>query len=131
MTAGLAVLDLRRNYRKGLIGAAVLGAVGLVVSALLGYPLAGVLLCAGMALGFVNSRLVLSSVARFTSGDGQHSSRRFAFGVFQRLAVITAVAVALALTFRPAGFAVLVGLAVFQLVMLGLAAGVSLRQVRK
>lgn len=125
-----ALTDLSRHYRKALIGVLFMGGLGLIVSALLGHPLAGVLLWAGLALGFINSRLALSSVSRFTAGE-DHSKRRFAVSAARRLVAITVVAVALALTFRPDGLAVIIGLGVFQMLMLGTASGEMLREVRK
>jgi hypothetical protein len=50
--------------------------------------------------------------------------------VLQRLGALTAVALLIAFAFRPQGFTVLIGLAAFQLLMMGAAAGAMLRQLR-
>lgn len=124
MTEGLTLTDLSRNHRKSLVGAAVLGGIALIVASLLGYWVVGALLCAGLALGVVNSRLMLSSTIRLAEND-EVSKRPFMFGTLRRLAAVSAVALALVYLFRPEGVAVVVGLAVFQLVMVT-TAGVSI-----
>jgi hypothetical protein len=50
--------------------------------------------------------------------------------VLQRLGVLTAIALLIAFAFRPQGFTVLIGLAVFQLLMMGSTAGAMVRQLR-
>jgi hypothetical protein len=51
-------------------------------------------------------------------------------GRLQRLGVLTAIALLIAFAFRPQGFTVLIGLAVFQLLMMGSTAGAMVRQLR-
>ncbi|MQA87345.1 MAG: hypothetical protein GEV03_22635 [Streptosporangiales bacterium] len=120
---------MSRNYRKALIGAAILGGVGVIVGTLLGYWAAGVLLCVGLALGGINSRLMLSSTFRLAESEVV-GKRPFMLGTLWRLAAITAVALALVFAFRPHGVAVVVGLAVFQLLMVVTAGASVLREVR-
>ena len=129
MTAGLALTDLSRNYRKALIAAAVIGGAGLVVGSLLGYWAAGALLCVGLALGAVNTRMMLSSTIRMAESE-EIGKRPFMFGTLRRLAGITAVALALVYFFRPEGVAVVVGLAVFQLLVVTAAGATIVREVR-
>ena len=127
MTAPLA--DAGRRYRLVLIACPVVGIAGLIALSVLGYPVAGAALCAGLFMGFVNSRMVIAQAAKFTQLENP-DKRALAFGVLQRLGALTAVALLIAFAFRPQGFAVLIGLAAFQLLMLGAATGTMVRQLR-
>jgi hypothetical protein len=112
-----------------LIVCPIAGLTGLIVLSVLGYPVAGTALCAGLFMGFINSRMVIAQAAKFTQMENP-SKRALTFGVLQRLGVLTAIALLIAFAFRPQGFAVLIGLAVFQLLMMGSTAGVVVRQLR-
>jgi hypothetical protein len=46
------------NLRRAAVIAACLGAVGIVILALMGYPLAGAFFCGGLGLGLFNTALV-------------------------------------------------------------------------
>lgn len=117
------------NLRRAALVAAGLGAAGFVVLAPMGYPLAGVFFCAGLALGLLNTALVQRSAARFAA-LGNPSKRRFAIAVLGRLALITVLALSLALLLQPEGLGVFGGLAVFQLMMIFLASIPMLRELR-
>jgi hypothetical protein len=80
-------------------------------------------------MGFINSRMVIAQAAKFTRLENP-DKRALTFGVLQRLAVLTAIALLIAFAFRPQGFTVLIGLAVFQLLMMGAATGAMVRQLR-
>jgi hypothetical protein len=90
---------------------------------------AGTAFCAGLFMGLINSRTVIAQAARLTRLE-HPGKRALAFGVLQRLGVLTAIALLTALAFRPQGFTVFIGLAVFQLVMMGAAASAMMRQLR-
>ncbi|HEY9388682.1 MAG TPA: ATP synthase subunit I [Mycobacteriales bacterium] len=107
------------NIRRSIIMAIVIGVAALVGTSLAGHPLAGVFGCAGLGLGALNVRLVQRSVVRFAEGTAPRRKQQFAVSVFGRLALITAVAVALGLLVRPDGLGIFGGLALFQLLMLG------------
>lgn len=94
----------------GVAGVAVLAPMGH-----LGLVLFGVL---GLALGLLNIALVHRSAARFAGSEDPHKKRRSAGGVLGRLAVISLIAVAIAALVRPEGLGVLMGLVVFQFVMI-------------
>jgi uncharacterized membrane protein (DUF4010 family) len=124
-----ALADMGRRYRLILTACPVIGVAALIALSVLGYPVAGAAFCVGLLLGLVNSRLVIAQAARFT--EAEHPDKRaLAFAVLQRLAALTAVALLVGFAFRPQGFAVLVGLAVFQLLMMGAASGALVRQLR-
>jgi hypothetical protein len=112
-----------------LIVCPIAGLTGLIVLSVLGYPVAGIALCVGLFMGFINSRMVIAQAAKFTQMENPNK-RALAFGVLQRLGVLTAIALLIAFAFRPQGFTVLIGLAVFQLLMMGSTAGAMVRQLR-
>jgi hypothetical protein len=124
-----ALADAGRRYRLVLIVCPVAGLTGLIVLSVLGYPIAGIALCAGLFLGFVNSRMMIAQAAKLTQTENP-DKRALTLGVLQRLGALTAVALLIAFAFRPQGFTVLIGLAAFQLLMMGAAAGAMLRQLR-
>lgn len=117
------------NVRRAALIAACLGAVVLVALALMGYALAGAFFCCGLALGLLNTTLVQRSAARFAAMDNP-SKRRFAGSVLGRLALITALALAIAV-WRPEGLGVFAGLAAFQLLMIFMASIPLLKQLRE
>ncbi|HKO00029.1 MAG TPA: hypothetical protein VJX10_23120 [Pseudonocardiaceae bacterium] len=106
-----AVMSLRRP----LLVSVLIGAAGLVVSALLGHVAMGLLGCVGLGLGLVNTRLLQRDVLNVISRD---SPSKKAVGVLsaRRLLVITAIAVALGIFVRPDGLGVFFGLAVYQFI---------------
>jgi hypothetical protein len=118
MAADAALGGVTRGYRRVFIVAAALGIVGLIVTALLGHYMAGVTLCVGIVLGFINARFTVSAAARFSNAKNR-SKRPIIFGSLQRLGLITAVALLVAYSFRPDGLAVLAGLALFHILLLG------------
>ncbi|MGI8695272.1 MAG: hypothetical protein ACR2JQ_01240 [Mycobacteriales bacterium] len=123
---GYAALNLRRAG----VGAAVLGAVALGVSVAIRHPLGGVFVLLGLALGAANVRAVQRSVAAFaTSSLG--GKKAFVGGVFLRLGALTVVGLALAYFVQPDGIGVVIGLALFQLLMLGAASVPVLRELRR
>ncbi|MGH3319401.1 MAG: hypothetical protein ACRDN9_04320 [Streptosporangiaceae bacterium] len=112
-----------------LIVTPVVGAIGVVASVLLGHPVAGVTFCGGLLLGLVNNNLTMSSVARLAA-SGSQAKKPLMVSALWRLAAITAIALFVGFTFRPDGFAVLVGLAIFQFLLLGSASGALIREFR-
>ena len=124
-----ALVDAGRRYRLVLIACPIAGLTGLIVLSVLGYPVAGIALCVGLFMGFINSRLVIAQAAKFTQMENP-DKRALTFGVLQRLGVLTAIALLIAFAFRPQGFTVFIGLAAFQLLMMGAAASAMVRQLR-
>ena len=110
--------------------AAGLGVASFLVLVPMGYPLAAALFCAGLGLGLCNMALVQRSAARFAA-SGNPIKRRFAMSALARLAVISALAVGLALVLRPQGLAVFAGLAACQLLMIFVASVPLVRELRR
>jgi hypothetical protein len=106
-----AVISLRRP----LLISAGLGAVALVVSALLHHVPMGILGCIGLGLGLANARMLQRDVLTVISRDNPSKK---AVGILsaRRLLIITAIAVALGIFVRPDGLGVFFGLAVYQFI---------------
>lgn len=106
-----AVVSLRRP----MLVSAVVGTVGLVVAALLGHVVMGILGVVGLGLGLFNTRLMQRDVVNVISQD---NPTKKAVGVLsaRRLLMITAIAVALGIFIRPDGLGVFFGLAVYQFI---------------
>ncbi len=107
----------RATYRRSVFGAVVAGLLALAVLVPAGLGMYGLFACVGLALGVLNSGLVVRSVVRYATVP-HPSKARFSGSVLGRLAVITALAFAVALLFRPAGIAVFAGLVLFQFLAL-------------
>ncbi|HEV8562285.1 MAG TPA: ATP synthase subunit I [Actinophytocola sp.] len=109
-----AVMSLRRPVAI----AAAVGAVGLLVCGLFGHIVMGILLVVGLGLGLFNTRLLQRSVVKVISSE---NPSRTAIGrsSLPRLLLITGLAVALGIFLKPDGFGVFLGLAVFQVIILG------------
>jgi hypothetical protein len=124
--------EVALQTRRMTLPAVVMGVVGLVVATVLGWPLAGVGVCLGLAFGMINARLLQGAVERRFEVLMGGSARRthFLSSGMTHLAGITAVTLLLVWLVRPLGFGTLIGLAVFQITMIGFAAVTMYRQVR-
>ncbi len=101
-----------------LVISAALAVVAMVVAGVLGQFLFGAFLGVGLALGLVNALLVRQSVASITATDHPLKSQ-MALNSATRLLVITAIALTIAgLLARHGGLGVVVGLAVFQVILI-------------
>jgi hypothetical protein len=106
------------SLRRPVAIAAAVGAVGLLVCGLFGHIVMGILLVVGLGLGLFNTRLLQRSVVKVISSE---NPSRTAIGrsSLPRLLLITGLAVALGIFLKPDGFGVFLGLAVFQVIILG------------
>ncbi len=118
------------NLRRAALVAAGIGVASFVVLTPMGYPLAAAFFCGGLGLGLLNTALVQRSAARFAA-SGDPSKRRFAVAVLARLALITALAVGLALALQPEGLGVFAGLAALQLLMIFMASVPLVKELRR
>jgi hypothetical protein len=80
----------------------------------MGYGLYALFGVAGLALGLLNSYMVMVAVTNFATT--KPSRGRFTGSVLGRLALVTIAAFAIALIFRPAGVAGFAGVAIYQFV---------------
>jgi hypothetical protein len=108
-----------RGYRNALILAAVLGLAAIGVGFAVHEPYVGPFICVGLGLGGYNARKLWKET---TSLDPDVPSPRTAVvkTSLSRLGIITVFAVLVALVYRQDGWAVFVGLVIFQLVMMSL-----------
>lgn len=106
------------NLRRPVIIATAVGAVGLLVCGLFGHIVMGILFVIGLGLGLLNTRLLQRSVVKVISSE---NPSRTAIGRSSapRLLLISGLAIALGIFLRPDGFGVFLGLAVFQVIILG------------
>lgn len=131
MDAGypLVGLGVVRVMRRTLVAAGALAVAALVAGVVLGYPVVGAGVVAGLALGSLNGlgmrRMVGNAVAT------EASKRAMAGASISRLGLITAGVFILFLVDQRAGLGSLVGLALFQMVILANSARILLRQLRR
>jgi hypothetical protein len=116
--------------RRVFIIAAILGGVGLLIAAVLGHVVVGLLLLCGLALGAVNNILTVRSILKFTAA-GDPDRKKFAKASLVRLAYISLIAALFLIVFRREGIAVLAGLAVFHLLAAVATSVPALKEFRK
>jgi hypothetical protein len=126
----ISSLGAAADLRKVALIAAGLGVAGAFALTVLGYPLMGVFLVVGLGLGLLNALLLRRAAARYASVDGAGKGR-FALGALGRLALITALALGFGVLVQPDGLGVFIGLAVFQLLMVGAALVPLLKDLRQ
>jgi hypothetical protein len=105
----------RRTVTRSAIAAGVIAVIACALLIPAGYPLWALFGVIGLVLGLANAILAVISVTNFATT--QPTKARFVRSVLGRLAIITVVAFACALLFRPSGFGVFGGLAMFQFVL--------------
>jgi O-antigen/teichoic acid export membrane protein len=112
--ANFSLPDLATVSRRTVLGALVIGVMGLVGSLLLSDPLIGLGLCIGLGIGILNFRLIQRSVVKVGERQDENKRRPLALNTLGRLAVISVVALALLFVSFDLGLGVMVGLAAFQ-----------------
>lgn len=122
-----------RGYRFALIIALLLGVAAMAACALTGYPLAGMFICVGLALGGWNSRKLWTDTEKLVDGSqtaGDKWRGPAATASAKRLGMITVFAFLVALAYRPLGWTVFIGLLVFQVLLMSVIAKPLTRIVR-
>ena len=130
MFAQLPLLELNAVLRRSYVVAGSVGAAGLILTSVLGYPLVGLGLIAGLALGAVNSRMARNSMARYVAGAAGPQKSVFMASSLVRLGAITAVAIVVIVVARQIGWGMVFGLALFQFVVLASTARTLLKSLR-
>jgi len=105
--------------RRTVLSAAVVGVVALVGLTVVGYGLIGLGLCVGLALALVNFRLISRSTIKQASSAKENKRRPLAMNTLGRLGVLTVVALGLVWLSHLVGLGAIVGLAIFQFMLLG------------
>ncbi|MHB8339715.1 MAG: hypothetical protein ACYDB7_00875 [Mycobacteriales bacterium] len=119
-----------RRYRRVLIHSVLLGVVAVIVTALLGHPLAGACICGGLALGGYNSRRLWTETNRIAEA-GIGGRRPMATSALRRLAFVTSTALVVALLYRPLGWTAFLGLLAFQALLVADLAAPLRRVIRQ
>jgi hypothetical protein len=104
--------------RRVFLTAGILGIVGIVVAAIAGAWLVGVLFFAGLGLGALHNILTAKSIHRHTAGGAEPDRKRFAFASLGRITYITVLGVLGLVVFHKPGLAVFVGLLIFHFMAL-------------
>jgi hypothetical protein len=130
MYRNLPDIEIATVLKQTYIFAAVMAAVALIVSGLLGNILIGVGFIIGLVLGAFNGRGARRSIASFAAKGQQGRRQTFVFSGLARLALVTAIALVLLLVAKSLAWGALGGLAVFQLTMLANASRLMLRTLR-
>jgi hypothetical protein len=107
--------EISRMLRRTVFAALGVGIAALVVLAVLGYALAGLGACIGLALGIVNIRLVMSTASRLNASGATKIKRPMAMNTLSRLGLTTVIAIGLVVVNLRLGMGVLGGVAVFYL----------------
>ncbi len=118
MLTAFPLTEVERIVRRTVIAAIIAGVLGGAAAVLLGQPLFAPGLAIGLALAVANHRVFQSSALRFTTPEGVVNRKPFAGSVALRLGACTAVAIGLLIVEPPMGWGVVVGLALFQALML-------------
>jgi hypothetical protein len=118
MLADFPVLYVDLIVRRTIASCVVLAVVAVLVSIVLGQPLAGVGVLLGLGAATVNHRLFQLSTVRYSSEDGHIARKPYAGSVAGRLGAITLVAFALLYFVRPMGFGMIGGLVAFQVLLM-------------
>jgi hypothetical protein len=129
-TEVISSLGAAADLRRVTIVAACLGVAGLVLAYFGGRVWLGVFAVVGLVLGLANAMLLRRAAARFAAIDNARKSH-FALGSLGRLAMISVLALGFAMLVRPDGLGVFLGLAVFQLLMVGAALVPLLKELRQ
>jgi ATP synthase I chain len=95
---------------------AVLGALAVLASALLGHVTFGWFFAGGLLLGLLNAVLVQRSVQAITA-DAHPLKRKMALNSATRLMIMSVIGLTIAYLFRPAGLGVVFGMALFQVLL--------------
>lgn len=126
-----SVLRVLRDQRKTLILAAALMAGTYWVSGQLGeWRLAACIAC-GIALGLVNHLATEYWLMKIITSGEQPTRNQMIASTMTRLAVLTVVAIGIALVFWPDGIGLLLGLALFRLIALAMTGIPLLKELKK
>lgn len=104
--------------RRTALAALAVGVVALVGLALLDQVLAGLGFCLGLGMALMNFRLIQVATVKATASEREDKRRPLAMNTLGRMGAITVVALAIVFVSRPLGFGVLIGLAVFQFMLI-------------
>jgi hypothetical protein len=114
----LQLPDVAVVARRTMLGALVVGVLGLVALLFFNQTWAALGLCIGIGLGIGNFRLIVRSVVKVGNRAGDNKRRPLALNTLGRLGIMTAIALVLAWMKPPLGIGIIGGIAVFQFLLL-------------
>ncbi|MGH9301546.1 MAG: hypothetical protein ACRD0I_00900 [Acidimicrobiales bacterium] len=114
----LSLPQLSSVARRTAVGSLALGVAALVGLALAGYVLVGLGVCVGLGLALGNFRMISDAVGKVSRSEREEKRRPLALNTLVRLGFLSAFAVALLVLIPQVGFGALIGLAVFQFLLL-------------
>ena len=126
-----SVLRVLRDQRKTVILAAALMAGTYWVSGQLGEWRLAACIAGGIALGLVNHLATEYWLMKIITSGEQPSRNQMIASTMTRLAVLTMVAIGIALAFWPDGIGLLLGLALFRLIALAMTGIPLLKELKK
>jgi hypothetical protein len=118
LISAFSIPQISRVARRTALTAVAIGGVALIVLAVIGYGFAGIGVCIGLALALGNFRMTAASAVKAANAQRASNRRPLALNTLARLGVVTVIAVGLLLLKEQLGFGVLLGLAIFQFVLL-------------
>jgi hypothetical protein len=110
--------DVAAVARRTMVGALVVGVVGLAALLFFDEPWAALGLCIGLGLGMGNFRLIVRSVLKVGRRSQSNKRRPLALNTLGRLMAMTVVALVLVWVEAPLGFGIVGGMALFQFILL-------------
>jgi O-antigen/teichoic acid export membrane protein len=125
-----SLLTVVRDQRKTLLVAAVLAVAALWVLGALGEWRLAVALAIGVALGLLNHLVTEYWLLRIITSGIEPSRGAMVRSTILRLALLTLVAVGIAVALWPDGVGVLLGLAIFRLIALTMTSIPLLRELK-
>ncbi|MGD0254981.1 MAG: hypothetical protein ABSB99_05435 [Acidimicrobiales bacterium] len=109
------ISTVARRTALGALGVGVLGFAGLALG---GYAIFGLGICMGLGMALANFRLIQAATVKAAASQREDKRRPLAMNTLGRMGAITVVALGLVFVSHQLGFGVLLGLAVFQFMLL-------------
>jgi hypothetical protein len=128
--ANSSLVALDRRWRRTLVIATLFAVAALLATVAAGVPTVGACIALGLLLGAWNGHRVHASAGVVFAGGEVHKRALAASGM-RRLGYVTFIVILLAVALRPYGWTVVIGLALFQFVLVANTAGLLLREVRR
>lgn len=129
LTSALVGGGVAQIYRGTLLGSAVAALIALIAGFAFGFPTLGLGAAVGLLLGLANALGMRQMAAKVSAIGGP--KRPAVFSSLRRLGLITVAVFALILVSRRLGLAAVVGLGVFQFLLVVSSSRVLLRALRE
>jgi hypothetical protein len=127
---GAGAPGIFRGYRRAVFMAAGFAVAAVTALSIVGRPVAGLLVAAGLAAGAWNGWRVQQSAPAVLAG-GVVNKRSVSGSGVRRLGYLTLLIVACAVALRPDGWTIALGVAGFQLLLIVNLIGPLVREVRR